>query len=357
LPLKLNQWCNVVRWEFKDATPFIRSREFLWQESHTCWANREDAMEEVFDIQGLYGQCYRDLLAVPTIAGYKTEKEKFSGAEVTTTIEGYIPIAGKAIQCATSHCLGQNFSKMFGIQFQDEKGENQFAWQNSWGFTTRSIGVATMIHGDDKGMVYAPKVAPIQVVIIPILFKKGKEAVFSYIEEIVNSLGDNVRVHVDSTDKRPGWKQNYWETQGVPVKLEVGPRDAKNRCVIAVRRDKLHLGKEGKVKLEFDGLNDSINNMLEDMHQSLLAKATEQLENAVVKVGSWVEFVEAVDNKKLCLTAFCNQTECEEAIKEETSAKSLCIPTDENFVMDVSGMECIKCGISAQTHCLFGKSY
>jgi prolyl-tRNA synthetase len=189
LPLKLNQWSNVVRWEFKDPTPFLRSREFLWQEGHTAHATHKEADEMVMAALDLYKQVYQDLLCVPVIPGYKTEKEKFAGGDQTTTVEAYIPTPGRAIQGATSHNLGQNFAKMFNIKFQDEKGETKIAWQTSWGLTTRTIGVMVMVHGDDKGLVMPPKVAPLQAVIVPILSKKmTTEVADPYCDSVLKDL-------------------------------------------------------------------------------------------------------------------------------------------------------------------------
>ena len=354
LPLKYNQWCNVVRWEFKDPTPFIRSREFLWQEGHTCHKSKDDAMKEVNDILDLYKKCYGDILAIPTIRGYKTEKEKFSGADLTSTIEGFIPGAGKAIQCATSHCLGQNFSKMFNIVYQDENSENQFVWQNSWGFTTRSIGVMIMTHGDDKGIIYPPRVAPLQIVIIPIVFKKSKDEVLTYINEVYVKLRKYFRIQVDMTNHTPGWKQNYWETMGVPIKLEIGPRDAINRTVRAVKRDTFE---KLDIKVD-DNLEDQINKIFQDIHQNLYNRANEQLEKSVILPKDWNQFIDATNDHKLCLVPFCNRTECEELIKEESGAKSLCIPTDVEYILEIEeGTKCIKCDVEADTHCLFGRSY
>lgn len=189
LPLKLNQWSNVVRWEFKDPTPFLRSREFLWQEGHTAHVSFEDANTMVMQALDLYKRVYQDLLAVPVIPGYKTEKEKFAGGHTTTTVEAYIPMSGRAIQGATSHNLGQNFGKMFDIKFQDEKGESQIAWQSSWGLTTRTIGVMVMVHGDDSGLVMPPRVAPLQAVIVPIISKKlTSEVADPYCHSILKEL-------------------------------------------------------------------------------------------------------------------------------------------------------------------------
>jgi prolyl-tRNA synthetase len=225
LPLKLNQWTNIVRWEFKHPTPFIRTREFLWQEGHTAHATEQEASEEVYRILEFYERVYHEVLAVPVIRGIKSEGEKFPGGYFTTTIETIIPDNGRAIQCATSHHLGQNFSKMFNIEFLDQKAEKTLAWQTSWGLTTRSLGVMVLYHGDDKGLVLPPRVARYQVVIVPIL-KTGvpTEQILARANELGKALNAaNVRTFVDdSLNYRPGWKYNHWELKGVPVRIELG---------------------------------------------------------------------------------------------------------------------------------------
>ncbi|GFH14794.1 prolyl-tRNA synthetase [Haematococcus lacustris] len=243
LPLRLNQWTNVVRWEFKYPTPFIRSREFLWQEGHTAFATQPEAEAEVLEVLELYRRVYEELLAVPVIKGKKSKKEQFAGAFYTTTVEAFIPETGKGIQGATSHCLGQNFSKMFHIEFETEEKTKAFAWQNSWGLTTRTIGVMIMTHSDDKGLVMPPRVAPKQLVLVPIPKATTPEDVragmVSKTAELAAALGvAGVRVTTDTRDNyTPGWKYNYWELRGVPLRLELGPKDMEAGCVVLARRD------------------------------------------------------------------------------------------------------------------------
>jgi len=237
LPLKLNQWNNVVRWEFKHPTPFLRTREFLWQEGHTAHASCAEADAEVMTILGFYAAVYEELLAVPVIQGKKTEKEKFAGGYYTTTVEAFIPTTGRAIQGATSHNLGQNFGKMFNIQYESSTGNKEIPWQNSWGLTTRTIGVMVMVHSDDKGLVLPPRIAPLQVVIVPISYKEtdsDKQAkIASGIVESLTQAG--IRVHVDDrANYNPGWKYNYWELKGVPLRLELGPKDVEKRQIRVV---------------------------------------------------------------------------------------------------------------------------
>ncbi|MBN2101348.1 MAG: proline--tRNA ligase [Candidatus Aenigmarchaeota archaeon] len=348
LPLRLNQWNNVVRWEFKYPMPFLRTREFLWQEGHTVFANKEEAEKEVLEILEYYRQTYEDLLAVPMIKGKKTEKEKFAGAAYTTSVETFLPI-GKAIQGATSHFLGQNFSKAFDIKFLDENGKNQYGWQNSWGFTTRSIGVMIITHSDDKGLVLPPRIAPVQVVIVPIIFEKSKKEVLEKAKEIEKSL-DNFRVKTDAREEySSGWKYNHWELKGVPIRLEIGPKDIEKNQAVLVRRD---TGE--KLFVKFDDLEKTIENLLEEIQKSLFEKAKKWLTESIAEPKDWNEFTKFAKEKKLILAPHCGETECEELIKFETEGiKTLCVPFDQPKIGD----KCIKCGKPSQHAVYFAKSY
>eukprot|EP00494_Astrolonche_serrata_P005908 UN05925 len=244
LPLKLNQWCNVVRWEFKNPTPFIRTREFLWQEGHTAFETKEEAMEEVYQILDIYADTYQHVLAIPVVKGQKTENEKFPGGDVTTTVEAYVPDSGRSVQGGTSHCLGQNFGKMFDINFEktgaDGKNHKVIPYQNSWGFTTRAIGVAVMNHSDDRGLVVPPTIAIVQVVIIPILFKDKdqNEKVLNLCRDMEKRLKKaNIRATVDDSHKKPGYKYNKHELMGVPLRLEVGKNEVESQSAMGLRRD------------------------------------------------------------------------------------------------------------------------
>lgn len=380
LPLKLNQWSNVVRWEFKYPTPFIRSREFLWQEGHTAFATKEEAGEEVLTILELYRRVYEELLAVPVIKGRKSEKEKFAGGLYTTTVEGFIPANGRAIQGATSHCLGQNFSKMFRIEFEGENGK-QLVWQNSWGITTRTIGVMAMVHGDDSGLVLPPRIAPLQVIVVPIVRKGKEELVVNEAEVISSELAKaGVRVKTDSRlDKNPGWKFNYWELKGVPLRLEIGPRDIEAGTVMATRRV------DGeKVTLKRDELCERVLEQLDSIQTSTFEKARAMRDDKIVQVFQWSQFVPALDERTMVLAPWCERTVCEEDVKKRSAdesrerleaggdvderalsgaAKSLCIP----FVEEISrlGVEplgdnvpCfVGCGHDAKSYTLWGRSY
>ncbi|XP_072713070.1 bifunctional glutamate/proline--tRNA ligase isoform X4 [Ciconia boyciana] len=373
LPIKLNQWCNVVRWEFKHPQPFLRTREFLWQEGHTAFATYEEAAEEVMQILDLYAQVYEDLLAIPVVKGRKTEKEKFAGGDYTTTVEAFISASGRAIQGATSHHLGQNFSKMFEIVFEDPKkpGEKQFAYQNSWGITTRTIGVMTMIHGDNMGLVLPPRVACVQVVIIPCgitnsLSEEDKEALLKKCNEYRNRLlSVNIRVRADLRDNySPGWKFNHWELKGVPVRVEVGPRDMKSQQFVAVRRD---TGQ--KLTFSEHEAEDRLKQILEEIHANLYNRASEDLKSHMVVANTMEDFQKELDSGKIVQIPFCGEMECEDWIKKTTArdqdlepgapsmgAKSLCIPFQPLCELQC-GARCV-CGKNpAKFYTLFGRSY
>lgn len=324
LPLRLNQWCNVVRWEFKHPQPFLRTREFLWQEGHTAFATKEESDKEVLEILDLYRRVYEELLAVPVIPGKKSEKEKFAGGLYTTTVEGFIPTTGRAIQGATSHCLGQNFSKMFDIMVDvdNEQGKRVHVWQNSWGITTRTIGVMVMIHGDDKGLVLPPKVASIQVVIIPtgITVKTTpaeKEAIISKCNEMFSVLKkDGLRVKVDDRDNvTPGFKYNHWELKGVPIRLEVGPKDLKKNETRSVRRD---TGVSAQLLID-EGFSKSVQDLLNTIQADLFTKAKKIRDDHLIRADNWNDFIAALNGKNLIMSPWCETISCEESVKERSS--------------------------------------
>lgn len=377
LPLKLNQWSNVVRWEFKYPTPFLRSREFLWQEGHTVHSTYEEAQVMVRAALELYRRVYEELLAVPVVPGYKTEEEKFAGGHSTTTVEAYIRGSGRAIQGATSHNLGQNFGKMFDISFQDEQGKSQVAWQTSWGLTTRTIGVMIMVHGDDAGLVLPPRVAPIQVVIVPVISKKlPLETASPYCEEILKELeGLGIRAKYDDREMyNPGWKYNHWEQKGVPIRVEVGPRDIEQkqaRCVLRYNGEKMDLST--------DGLATFLKDKLEDVQEKMFQKAKEARDSHIATVTEWKDFVPNLELNNLIMTPWCGgehrdweewvkKTSREESLKsrgdeeeedEKTAtslaAKTLCIPFDQPELPE--GTMCIASGLPATCWVLWGRSY
>ncbi|KAG6545038.1 hypothetical protein Mapa_013732 [Marchantia paleacea] len=359
LPLKLNQWCNVVRWEFKDPTPFIRSREFLWQEGHTAFATKPEADEEVLAILELYRRVYEEVLAVPVIKGVKSELEKFAGGLYTTTVEAFIRNTGRGIQGATSHCLGQNFAKMFEIFFENDNRERKMVWQNSWGLTTRTIGVMVMVHGDDKGLVLPPRVAPVQVVIIHIPSKDiDTNVLIESCKEIAKELRDaGVRVEEDYRDNyKPGWKFSNWEMKGVPLRIEIGPKDVASKQVKVVRRDD-----GGKDFISVENIGDSVKNLLDVVQKSMLEKATKDRDSCIVQARTWDEFMAALNNKKMVMAPWCDEKEVEEQVKERTkadlsgAAKTLCMPFEQPELPE--GTVCFSSGKPAKKWALWGRSY
>lgn len=372
MPLRLNQWTNIVRWEFKDAVPFIRSREFLWQEGHSAFVHEQEAHDEVRMILDCYRKVYEDYLAVPVSAGVKSEKEKFAGAAYSTTCEAFIACNGRGVQACTSHHLGQNFSKMFDIKFEDENKQTRNPYQNSWGFTTRSIGVMIMVHGDNKGLVIPPRVAPFQVVIIPIVFKNKEQLVADYAEKLLGVLtAAGIRAMVDTSDKKPGFKHNHWELRGIPVRIEVGPKDVEKEVIAVKRRDELQ---GDKVFIPLSEAGEKVNALLDEIHTSLFNKAKADIDQHTVKCTKWEEFVPALEGKNRVLAPWCEKEECEEEIKlrskEESealaaaddqthrltgAAKSLCIPFEQEEMPE--DQVCIKCGKKATKWTLFGRSY
>eukprot|EP00005_Dracoamoeba_jomungandri_P004037 CAMPEP_0174251072 /NCGR_PEP_ID=MMETSP0439-20130205/1022_1 /TAXON_ID=0 /ORGANISM="Stereomyxa ramosa, Strain Chinc5" /LENGTH=667 /DNA_ID=CAMNT_0015331303 /DNA_START=33 /DNA_END=2033 /DNA_ORIENTATION=+ len=325
LPLRLNQWTNIVRWEFKNPVPFLRSREFLWQEGHSAFATKAEADVEVREILDYYRRVYEEVMAVPVVCGQKSELEKFAGGDYTTTIEAFIPQNGRGIQAATSHCLGQNFSKMFEITFEDENRERQFAWQNSWGLTTRTLGVLVMVHGDDKGLVLPPKVAPIQAVLVPIYIKDQKnEELEAKCREMQKELTDaGVLAHFDNTKHNPGFKYNHWELKGVPVRIEFGPRDLKNNTCVLVRRDYKDgdKNKQKKETISCDDLATRVVELLDDIQSSLFAAAKKERDSHLVTCLAWDDFMAALDEGNIVLVPWCDREECEEHAKAKSGGK------------------------------------
>ena len=346
LPLRINQWCNVVRWEFKNPVPFIRSREFLWQEGHTCFANKEDADKEAKKILDFYADTYKEMYAIPVIKGRKTEKEKFAGADYTLTLEIFLP-SGKSAQACTSHSLGQNFSKAFNIQFKDKDEKEKYVWQNCWGLTTRSIGIMIMMHSDNKGLVMPPKVADIQIVIVPIFNnEKEKKQVMKEAEKIKEKL-KNFRVELDKREHKPGYKFNDWEMKGIPLRIEIGPRDIKNKQVVLVRRDN---SKKQAVKIE--KAEKQAEKTLEDIHNSLYKKAEKYMKESVTNAKTMDELIKAIKNKKLVKAEWCANQECEDWIKTKTEgAKIICI-IDER-----PKNRCVFCNKKANSVVYVSRSY
>jgi len=348
LPLRLNQWCNIVRWEFKHPVPFLRTREFLWQEGHTVFATKEEAETEVFEILDLYARVMEDLYAIAVLKGVKSENEKFAGAVYTASIETAFP-NGKAIQIATSHLLGQNFSKAFDISFLNKNGEKDYAWQNSWGISTRSIGIMLGIHGDDKGIVMPPRVAPIQVVIVPIIFDDSKDRVLKKCEDIKKELEKHsIRAMIDDSDYRPGWKFNKWEMKGVPLRIELGPKDLDSGKVKASYR---YNSEKELISIEPHHVAGHIVKKLDEIQKSMLDNSRKMLHDSIVPCNSIDHMQKIIEEKKIAYIPFCNTPSCEDAIKDKTGAKSLNTATGQK-----EEHKCVNCGKPAKLF-YFGKSY
>jgi len=350
LPLKINFWNSALRAEIKGTKPFLRTSEFLWQEGHTVHATKDEAEKEVADILELYKKSIEDDLAVPVVTGKKSEKDKFVGAVYTNTLESLMP-DGKALQMGTSHFLGQNFSKPFDIKYLDKNNSETFAWQTSWGVSWRLIGGMIMTHGDDKGLVLPPKVAPIQVVIIPIYYsKEDKENVLQKACQIKDSLSNNgIRVNLDDREQlTPGFKFNDWEMRGIPIRIEIGPKDiAKNQIVLARRHN------QTKISLDIDGLTEKTLSELKNIQKEMFDAAKKILDERVVRVSEYQQFKKEVENGKMIDCSWCGKQTCEDKIKEETGADLRVIPFDNQQKSET----CIYCKNSGTTNVLFARGY
>lgn len=337
LPFKYNQWANVVRWE-KTTRPFLRTAEFLWQEGHTIHATAQEAMEETLTMHKVYADFLRDYLAIPVIMGKKSEKEKFAGAESTYTIEAMMH-DGKALQSGTSHYFGNHFAKAFDIKFQNKEGKLEYAYQTSWGMTTRVIGGIIMVHGDDRGLKMPPKIAPIQVVIVPIA--QQKEGVLQKAEELKKTLGNRFSVELDDrASVTPGFKFNYWELRGVPVRIEIGPKDIeKNECII-FRRDTLE-----KETISLDNLEAKVEKLMEDIQNNMYKMAEDNFKKRTFVAHDFEEYKKLFSEKEgFAKIMWCGNVECEDKIKEENSTTIRCIPFEEDKFQDV----CTICGKKAK---------
>ena len=349
LPLKINFWNSALRAEIKGTKPFLRTSEFLWQEGHTVHTTKDEAEKEVADILQLYKKTIEEELAVPVVTGKKSEKDKFVGAVYTDTLESLMP-DGKALQMGTSHFLGENFSKPFDVKYLDENNVETFAWQTSWGVSWRLIGGMIMTHGDDKGLVLPPKVAPIQVVIIPIYYsKEDKENVLQKACQIKDSLSNNdIRVHLDDREQlTPGFKFNDWEMKGIPIRIEIGPKDiAKNQIVLARRHN------QTKISLDIDGLTEKTLSELKNIQMEMFDAAKKILDERVVRVSEYQQFKKEVENGKMIDCSWCGNQTCEDKIKEETGADLRVIPSD-----NTKAETCIYCKNSGTTNVLFARGY
>ena len=346
LPQVCNQWCSVVRWE-KETRPFLRSREFLWQEGHTAHAPAEEAEERTLQMLNVYADFCEEVLAIPVVKGRKTDKEKFAGAVATYTIEALMH-DGKALQSGTSHNFGDGFAKAFGVQFADKDNTLKYVHQTSWGMTTRLIGAVIMVHGDNSGLVLPPKIAPTQVMVIPIMQKK--EGVLEKAAELKDRLAaKGFRVKVDDTDKSPGWKFSEQEMRGIPVRVEIGPKDIEaNKCVIC-RRDTRE-----KLECSLDELEAKIGEVLEKMQVEMLENARARRDAQTYVATNMEEFRAIFAEKSGFVKAmWCGEQACEDKIKEELSVTSRCMPFEQEELSDV----CVCCGKPAKKMVYWGRAY
>ena len=350
LPLKINFWNSALRAEITGTKPFLRTSEFLWQEGHTVHATQDEAENEVMEILNIYKKTIEEELAIPVITGKKSEKDKFVGAVYTTTLESLMP-DGKALQMGTSHFLGQNFSKPFDVKYLDENNNETFAWQTSWGVSWRLIGGMIMTHSDDKGLVLPPKVSPIQVVIIPIYYsKEDREKIILEANKIKDSLSNNnVRVELDDRDNlTPGFKFNDWELKGIPIRIEIGPKDIEKNQVVMARRYN-----QTKDDISLDKVSETLNLELENIQQQMFVNAKKILDERVVRVSEYQQFKDELMSGKMIDCSWCGNQTCEDKIKEETGADLRVIPFDDTQKSET----CIYCKNSGTTNALFAKGY
>ena len=355
LPLLINQWANVVRWELRTRL-FLRTMEFLWQEGHTAHATHEESLAETMQMLDVYADFAVNDAAIPVIPGRKSNQERFAGALNSYSIEAMMR-DGKALQSGTSHDLGQNFAKAFDIEYTDENNEQQHCWTTSWGVSTRMVGAIVMTHGDDKGLRLPPRIAPIQVVIVPI-FRNEDEAgpVLDTVERIAPALRSaGVRVHVDNRDNlSPGFKYNDWEMRGVPLRMEIGPKDVAKGSVALARRD--IPGRDGKTFVSQEGLIDTVREMLEAIQANLLQQATDFRDSHLHEVtGSYEDFLGVITADEWALSWFCGGKACEQKVKEDVSAVSRCFPLDQPHPGKTG--KCIICGGEAHEMAYFAKAY
>ncbi len=345
LPKKYNQWCSVVRWE-KTTRPFLRGSEFLWQEGHTMHASEVEAKEETLKMLEIYDKLGKDLLAIPFVKGRKTEKEKFAGALETYSIEALMH-DGKALQSGTTHYFGDGFAKAFGVQYLDKDGKIKNPYQTSWGVSTRLLGAIIMVHGDDNGLVLPPFVAPTQAVIVPI--QMAKEGVMKKCHEVYDELKKSgIRVKLDDSDKTPGWKFAEYEVKGVPLRIEIGPRDIQNNVLTIVKRND-----GAKEQISIDNVTSEVNHLLKRMHEEMYQAAFKNLLANIKEVHSYEELKEVVNKGGYAKMMWCGNEECENKIKEDTNATSRCMPFDQTFFDDV----CPVCGKKAKYVIYFAKAY
>jgi len=352
LPLLINQWANVVRWEMRPRL-FLRTTEFLWQEGHTAHATPEEAEEEALRMLDVYADFAENEAAIPVIKGRKSESEKFPGAVCSYTIEGMMGDR-RALQMGTSHNLGQNFARAFDIQYLDRNNQLQYCWTTSWGVSTRLVGAIVMVHGDDQGLILPPRLAPIQAIVVPIYKDQEERArVLAFVDRVRELLESRVRLKVDDRDEyTAGWKFNEWELRGVPLRIEVGPKDVAEEQVVLARRDVP--GKEGKWAVPLTKLPEEAPKALDEIQKALYERALRFREEHTHRPGSWDEFVAAVEDG-FALAPWCGDAACEEAIQEKTKATNRCLPLQQEPLPP--GAACIHCGRPAREWAIFARAY
>ncbi|MDD5193267.1 MAG: proline--tRNA ligase [Candidatus Nanoarchaeia archaeon] len=348
LPLKLNQWNNVVRWEFKHPVPFLRTREFLWNEGHTVYSTKQEAENEKNEIIGVYNEICEEFLALPSLIGKKSEKEKFAGAEYTVSMEFYMP-NGKSVQGPDFHFDGQNFAKAYDIKFLNKDGKEEYAWQNTFAISTRMLGVMFAIHSDEKGLVIPPRIAVNKIVIIPIFDEKTKKEVLSEAREIQKNLKEFNPILNDREDQRPGFKFNEYELKGIPMRIEIGPRDLQKKEVTLFRRDNFK-----KQSIKIKDLNKEIPKIMEDIQKNLYKKAEKLLKDNLVEVESLKNLQKAIEDKKIALTPLCSSRECEDMLKFKTNGAKI-LNISENQPKQKGN--CVICNKPANYIARVGKSY
>jgi prolyl-tRNA synthetase len=347
LPVRYNQWNNAVRWEFKHAVPFLRTREFLWNEGHTVFATENEALSKEMEIIGIYKKVTEDLLALPGVIGRKTDKEKFAGAVFSTSIEHLMP-NGRGIQGPAFHHDGQKFAKAFDITFLDENKKRRYAWQNTWAISTRNIGIMLATHGDDKGLVIPPRVAPIQIIIVPIFNIKTKSGVLKEAKKLEKQL-KKFRIKLDDREGfSPGFKFNEWELKGVPLRIEIGPKDIKSKQVVLVRRD---TSKKETVKM--NKVLPRIKSLLDEIHKSLFDKALDFLKKNTHKVKTFDEFKKYLKKGGFIQVCWCGNRKCEDKVKDETGAKITNIPFKQGKIFS----NCMICNKKAKHVANFSRTY
>ena len=348
LPLKYNQWNNVVRWEFKHPIPFLRTREFLWNEGHTVYATKQEAEAEEKQIINIYKDVCENHLALPSLIGKKSEKEKFAGAEYTISMEFYMP-NGKAIQGPDFHHDGQKFAKAYDIKFLNKQGKEEYAYQNTFAITTRMLGVMFAIHSDEKGLILPPRLAPNEIVIIPIFNEKNKNKILEEAKKIQALLKESDPILDDREDQRPGFKFNEYELKGIPIRIEIGERDLAKKEVIVVRRDNFK-----KQSIKIKNLSEEVSFILEDIQKNMFKKAEKLLKDNIKEVKNLNELNSAIKNKKIALTPLCNSRECEDNLKFKTEGAKV-LNIDENQPKNKG--KCIICNKPADYIARVGKSY